>query len=180
MDNSCARIAGILKHSSVNGPGVRYVVFFQGCPHDCPGCHNPETHDPSAGEEKPVLEILDEIKADKYIDGVTLSGGDPFLRPEATLFIAKGAKESGLSVWAYSGWTYEEIVGTTQKAAVKVPDGAKDALAYIDVLVDGRYVDELHVSEDEEHDYMWRGSKNQRLIDVKKSMEAGKAVLLED
>lgn len=177
MGASRAGISGILKHSSVNGPGVRYVVFFQGCPHDCPKCHNPETHDVNGGTEKDTQAIIDEIITDRYIDGVTLSGGEPFLQPEAASLIAKAAKEKGLEVWSYSGWTFEELAGI-KKAGISVPEGAEKLLRSIDVLVDGRYVDSLHVSEEEAGEYLWRGSKNQRLIDVKKSLEKGEAVTL--
>ena len=153
------------------------MVFFQGCPHGCPKCHNPETHDENGGTESDTQAIIDEIRSDKYIDGITLSGGDPFLQPGAALSIAEAAKEAGLDVWAYSGWTYEELISEgSSKAAIKPPEGAAELLKAVDVLVDGRYVDSLHVGDDEAADYLYRGSKNQRLIDVAKSIEAGKAV----
>lgn len=104
------------------------------------------------------------------------------MQPEAALYIARAAKEKGINVWAYTGWTFEQIMGIETGGAEasndipEVPDGAREVLQYIDVLVDGRYVDGLHVNEDEEEQYMWRGSKNQRLIDVPKSLAQGRAI----
>ena len=101
------------------------------------------------------------------------------MQPEAALYVAKAAKEAGIIVWAYTGWTFEQLLGTEkdpEEHVPPVPEKAKDMLGYIDVLVDGRYVDSLHVNEDEEAGYMWRGSKNQRLIDVPESLAEGRAI----
>lgn len=106
---STVRISGSKKHSSVNGPGVRYVLFFQGCPHHCPGCQNPETHDPVGGTERSVADVIQEILQTKYLDGLTFSGGDPLLQPEAVIEIAKAAKNAVLNIWLYTGWTFEQI-----------------------------------------------------------------------
>ena len=103
------RISGSKKHSSVNGPGVRYVLFFQGCPHHCPGCQNPETHDPVGGTERNVADVIQEILQTKYLDGLTFSGGDPLLQPEAVIEIAQAAKAAGLNIWLYTGWTFEQL-----------------------------------------------------------------------
>ena len=167
------RIAGQVKHSAVDGPGVRYALFLQGCPHNCKACQNPDTHDPDAGIERDLDEVIDEILHTKFLDGITLSGGDPFFQPEASLAIAKAAREAGLDVWAYSGWTYEQLAGLTAEG-IRPPEHARD------VLVDGRYVDALHVDDDRRQECMWRGSFNQRLIDVQKSLEQGRAVEYED
>ena len=163
------RIAGQVKHSAVDGPGVRYALFMQGCPHNCKACQNPDTHDPDAGPEKDLDEVIDEILSARFLDGITLSGGDPFLQPEASLEIARAAKNAGLNVWAYTGWTFEQLTGLTDEG-IRPPEHAKDVLAYVDVLVDGRYVDALHVDDDKRQECMWRGSFNQRLIDVQKSL----------
>ena len=156
------RIAGQKKHSSVNGPGVRYVLFMQGCPHHCPGCQNPETHDIAGGEEMTVGEVVDDILATRYLDGLTLSGGDPLLQPEASMEIAAAAKKAGLNVWLYTGWTFSQIMDG------KAGQVAKEVLTYIDVLVDGPYVEALRSEE-----VIWRGSSNQHLVDVQKSMASG-------
>lgn len=173
------RIAGQVKHSAVDGPGVRYALFLQGCPHGCRACQNPDTHDPMGGTERVLSEVIEEILGTKFLDGITLSGGDPLFQPEASMEIAKAAKEAGLSVWAYTGWTFEQLTGEDPKG-IRPPEHAKDVLEYIDVLIDGRYDDDLHVSDDERQKYMWRGSTNQRLIDVRKSLEQGHAVLYEE
>ena len=159
------KIAGAKKHSSVNGPGVRYVLFMQGCSHHCPGCQNPETHDISKGVEMEVEEIVSDILATRYLDGLTLSGGDPLFQPEASFEIAKRVKEAGLDIWLYTGWTFEQIMDG--KAGQK----AKEVLSFIDVLVDGPYVESLR-----SEDVIWRGSTNQHLVDVKKSLETGHRV----
>ena len=170
------RIAGRVRHSAVDGPGVRYAVFMQGCPHGCKACQNPDTHDPDAGELRDLDEVIQEILETKFLDGITLSGGDPFFQPEASLKIAKAAREAGLSVWAYTGWTYEQLTGASEEG-IRPPEHAGDVLAYVDVLVDGRYVDALHVDDERRQECMWRGSFNQRLIDVQKSLSEGQAVL---
>lgn len=173
------RIAGQVKHSAVDGPGVRYTLFMQGCPHNCKACQNPETHDPDAGIERDLDEVIDEILSTRFLDGITLSGGDPFMQPEASLEIAKAAKGAGLDVWAYTGWTFEQLTGLSEEG-IRPPEQAKDVLAYVDVLVDGRYVDALHVDDDKRQECMWRGSTNQRLIDVQKSLTSGSVVEYEE
>ena len=161
------RIAGVKKHSSVNGPGVRYVIFFQGCIHHCRQCQNPETWDRSGGEEKDTAEVISEMLETRYLDGITLSGGDPLLQPEAAAEIARAAKEKGLNVWAYTGWTWEQLMN--QEAGQEV----SEALKYIDVLVDGKFMQEL-----KSNDVIWRGSSNQRLIWAARSLEEGKVLTL--
>ena len=164
------RLAGIIPHSFVNGPGTRFTIFFQGCPHFCQKCQNPETWNISGGTATTVDDILAKIDSTKLLDGITLSGGDPFLQPEAIIAIAEGAHKRGLSVWAYTGWTYDLLVVGTAGAE------AKKALSYIDVLVDGPYVDALRVTDSAE--YPWRGSTNQRIIDVPASLLQGNVVAL--
>ncbi|MGI5888160.1 MAG: anaerobic ribonucleoside-triphosphate reductase activating protein [Oscillospiraceae bacterium] len=162
------RIAGKVRHSSVDGPGVRFVIFFQGCPHDCPGCQNPDTHDPSGGTETTAEALIEEIKSTRYLDGITLSGGDPMMQPEAAAAIADAAHDMGLNVWSYTGWTFEEIMDG------RAGEKAREALSHIDVLVDGRFVSSLKSTE-----CIYRGSTNQRLIDLKKSLASGRAEELE-
>lgn len=162
------RIAGMIPHSSVNGPGVRFVVFFQGCPHHCKNCQNPETWNPATGMEMDVDFLIKQITETKFIDGVTFSGGDPIFQPKALLQIAKACKEKGIGTWCYTGWLYEEIESGALGAE------AKEALSYIDVLVDGPFVAELLSDR-----CIYRGSSNQRLVDVVRSRQEGKTVEVE-
>jgi anaerobic ribonucleoside-triphosphate reductase activating protein len=161
------RIADTIQDSIVDGPGFRFVVFTQGCFHNCPGCHNPATHDPDGGKEIAVEDVIREMRKNPLTDGVTLSGGEPFLQPAACADIAEAAKADGLNVWAYSGWTYEELL----KRAEADPETAR-LLRLVDVLVDGPFI-----LAEKSMDVKWRGSRNQRLIDVKRSLEEGTAVI---
>lgn len=158
------QIAGELRHSLVNGPGIRFVLFMQGCNHHCPGCQNPDTWDPGGGEEKDTARIKEVIRKTRLIDGITLSGGDPLLQAEAVSDIASFAKSLGLSVWCYTGWTFEAILHDEVM-------GAKELMEYVDVLVDGPFIESLKSDR-----CLYRGSTNQRLVDVRKSLEAGKVV----
>ncbi|MCR5271743.1 MAG: anaerobic ribonucleoside-triphosphate reductase activating protein [Lachnospiraceae bacterium] len=164
-EKSFMYLAGIVPHSMVDGPGVRMSIFFQGCIHGCPGCQNPDTWDPKGGEHVEVESVINKIRNTKYLDGITLSGGDPLLQAEAAGEIAKAAKAMGLDVWAYTGWTFDEVLSG------KAGEKAIEALEYIDVLVDGRFVESLKSSE-----CIFRGSSNQRLVDVKKSIGSGELI----
>lgn len=155
------RIAGTVNDSIVDGPGLRFTVFTQGCMHQCHGCHNPETHDLEGGRIVDVAEIINQIKKNPLLDGVTLSGGEPFLQPSACTEIAKEVQSMGLTVWVYTGFIYENL---------KAPK-ALDFLKYVDVLVDGPFIQDQKSLE-----LRFRGSKNQRLIDVKRSLEEGHVV----
>jgi len=157
------RISGIAPESIVDGPGIRYTVFTQGCPHRCEGCHNPETHDPSGGYDITAGEILQNIRKNPLLDGVTLSGGEPFMQPKQLLPLVRKVKEEGLSVIVYSGYTFEELMRNADAVAL---------LQYADILIDGRFI-----LADRSLELLFRGSKNQRIIDVPKSLSEGKAVL---
>ena len=155
--------ADIQPDSILDGSGIRTVIWFQGCLHNCKGCQNPETHDMNGGMVVEIDEIKMKLKNLKYQSGITLSGGDPFFQPEAALEIAKFAKSIGLNVWAYTGFTYEALLSDKSRL---------DLLKYVDVLVDGKFmIDKKSLN------CKFRGSTNQRLIDVKKSMEARGVVL---
>ncbi|MDR0862728.1 MAG: anaerobic ribonucleoside-triphosphate reductase activating protein [Oscillospiraceae bacterium] len=156
------RIAGTVQDSIVDGTGLRFAVFTQGCPHGCEGCHNPQTHDPQGGEERAVADIIREMLGNPLTDGVTLSGGEPFAQAADCAEIARAAHGAGLNVWAYSGWTFEELLAR--------PDAA-ELLRETDVLIDGRFVlaERTMLTR-------WRGSRNQRVIDVPKSLAVGAAV----
>ena len=160
------RVAGIANDSIVDGLGLRLTVFTQGCPHRCPGCHNPQTHDFGGGSEGDTAEIVARIRKNPLLDGVTLSGGEPFCQPEACAEIARAARALGLNVWGYSGYTYEELLQGTE--------AQKALLRELDVLVDGRFELEKRSLE-----CRFRGSSNQRLIDVPASLEAGHAIACE-
>ena len=140
------RIAGIVQDSIVDGEGIRLTVFTQGCPHACPGCHNPETHDFNGGRMVDTAEIAAMMDANPLLDGVTLSGGEPFCQPGACIEIAAAAHLKGLNVWCYTGYTIEELEG-------------HPLLNEVDVLVDGRYMEEQRTLE-----LPFRGSRNQRII----------------
>lgn len=159
------RIANTVSDSIVDGPGLRFTVFTQGCPHRCPGCHNPDTHDPVGGREAAVDELAEKLLSNPLTDGLTLSGGEPFCQAEDCARLAAIAREKGLNVWVYTGYTYERLI------AGEVP-GAMELLAQTDVLVDGPFVEAR-----KSYAALFRGSSNQQLIDVAKSRAAGKAVL---
>lgn len=159
------RIAGITDDSIVDGKGFRLTLFTQGCPHNCPGCHNPKTHSFDGGRETDTEEIIERLNDNPLLDGITFSGGEPFCQPEPLAEIARQAHEMGLNVWTYSGWTFEELINMPE---------AKPLLDETDVLVDGPYIEaERTLSA------AYRGSKNQRIIDIKKSIDSGAPVVLE-
>ena len=163
------RIAGLIQDSIVDGPGLRFVVFTQGCNFGCEGCHNPVSHDINGGLEKDVGEIIGEMTQNPLTDGLTLSGGEPFLQAGDCARLAEAARNKGLNVWAYSGYTFEELY----MLAGNEPDIRK-MLEMTDVLVDGRFMlDKRTLSA------KWRGSLNQRVIDVPKSLLSGAAAELE-
>ena len=157
------RIAGTVNDSIVDGPGLRYAVFTQGCPHDCPGCHNPQTHDFSGGKDIDTSEILAQIRKNPLLDGLTLTGGEPICQCTACVALAQGAHAHGLNVWCYSGYTFEELING--KAEWRL------LLQNIDMLVDGPFL-----LEKRSLDCRFRGSSNQRLIDVPKSLMANRAI----
>ena len=157
------RIAGIVQESFVDGEGIRFAIFMQGCLRKCFNCHNPTTHDLNGGKIFDTQEIIQLIKKNPLLSGITLSGGEPFLQIAPALELAKAAKNLNLNVWCYTGYKFEEI-----------PQSAEELLKNIDVLVDGEYIDELRDLE-----LTFRGSKNQRVIDVKKTLAAGKIFLHE-
>ena len=157
------RIAGVVNDSIVDGTGMRFTVFTQGCPHRCPGCHNPQTHDFAGGTECDTDELIRRFRKNPLLDGVTLSGGEPFCQSEACLQLAQAAHASGLNVWSYSGYTFEELLDGKEEW--------KALLKELDVLVDGRFILEKRTLE-----CKFRGSSNQRLIDVQESLKQGKVI----
>lgn len=158
----------IQRDSIVDGEGIRSVIWTQGCIHNCKGCHNPETHSFQEGILVDVDIIKEMISSLEGQDGLTFSGGDPMEQAEACSEIAKYSKKIGLNIWCYTGYTFEELL----KKSEYIP-AIKDFLNNIDVLVDGKFV-----LEKKSYDVVFRGSKNQRLIDVKLSLEKNKVVEL--
>ncbi|MDD2203133.1 MAG: anaerobic ribonucleoside-triphosphate reductase activating protein [Bacilli bacterium] len=163
------RLASELQYDSiVDGEGIRTVIWTQGCPHKCPGCHNPSTHDFAVGFSMDVDDVKKQISSYKNQDGITLSGGDPFSQPEACYEIASYAKKQGLNVWCYTGYTYEALL-----VMAKSNDIYLKLLQKIDVLIDGKFIVNLRNLS-----LKFRGSSNQRVIDVQKSLESGAVTLV--
>ncbi len=145
------KLSGFLDNSTVNGEGMRSVIFLSGCPHHCPGCHNEIMQDASYGDLVSVSSIVNSVlKNLPIIDGVTISGGEPFYQPSALLTLTNILKGYGINIWVYSGYTYNELISNE----VNIP-----ILKNIDVLVDGKFIEELH----DEH-LRYRGSSNQQIL----------------
>lgn len=163
--NDNIRLSSLLQPDSVvDGPGIRSVIWTQGCIHNCQECHNPETHSICGGFDYKIEQICNEIKKCGY--DITFSGGDPFLQPIQCAVIAKFAKEIGLNIWAYSGFLFEDLVAN-QKTF--------EFLSYVDVLVDGKF--EI---QNKSLECKFRGSTNQRLVDVQRSIMFGTVVEWKD
>lgn len=160
------RIAGVIDESIVDGPGIRFVIFTQGCPHNCPGCHNPQTHDFASGHVVPISQLLAEIQANPLISGVTLSGGEPFCQPEPLAELVRVLKQGGKHIMAYSGYTWEQLLQLEDPAVGML-------LRQCDVLVDGPFVEAQR-----DLTLRFRGSRNQRLINVQKSLREGRIVTI--
>ena len=151
------RIAGCISDSIVDGPGLRYTVFVQGCPHHCPGCHNPETHPFEGGYLADVEEIVRQVGEDPLLSGVTFSGGEPFCQAEALVALGRRIRALGKNIVIYSGYIFEELLQMGKK------DPAVLALLQLaDLLVDGPYL-----ADERDLSLPFRGSRNQRLIDLK-------------
>ena len=163
------KIAGIIKESIVDGPGIRLVVFTQGCVHNCIGCHNPETHSFTGGYYIEIEDIVEMVKKNPLLDGITLSGGDPFLQAKDCAILANTIKNMGLNVITYTGYTFEEII-----KEMEINKSWKELLLTTDILVDGKFdINKKSLL------LKFRGSKNQRIIDVKKSLENDRIVIAE-
>lgn len=148
------RINGVVAESIVDGPGIRYTVFTQGCPHHCEGCHNPQTHDFAGGTLIEEQQILDEMAMDPLLQGITFSGGEPFCQPAALARIAKQVHARGQNVMTFTGYTYEKL-----KEMAKDDPDIDSLLKETDILLDGPFV-----LEERDLDLLFRGSRNQRMI----------------
>ncbi|HIU26200.1 MAG TPA: anaerobic ribonucleoside-triphosphate reductase activating protein [Candidatus Copromorpha excrementigallinarum] len=162
-EKNTLRLAGIVRESIVDGPGIRFTVFCQGCPHGCQGCHNPETHDFSGGKEVSLEKILQEIDKDPLLAGVTFSGGEPFCQAGSFARLAELVKERGLSVTVFSGYTYEALTEAAEKDRE-----VRRLLELTDILIDGPYVE-----EERDLTLQFRGSGNQRIIDMEQTRKTG-------
>lgn len=160
------RLAADLQIDSiVDGEGIRTVIWTQGCSHNCAYCHNPNTHDFNGGDLVDIEDVIERLEEIEGQTGVTFSGGDPMFQPKACYLLAKKVHELGMNVWAYTGFTYEELLEKGNKDILKF-------LSEIDVLIDGKFeIDKKSL------DLEFRGSSNQRIIDVKKSLENHEVIL---
>lgn len=165
MENTFINVAGFNKNSITDGPGFRFVIFAQGCVHDCKGCHNPETHPFGVGENYSVADLIGMIKKNPMIKGVTFSGGDPFCQPKEFAVLAAELKKLGYEICAFTGYLYESLIKD------EIDDKFK-LLKNIDILIDGPFIE-----KEKSLELKFKGSRNQRTIDVAKSLEAGCAVI---
>ena len=169
-DAKAIRIAGIMREPIVDGPGVRFAIFCQGCPHNCPGCHNPETHDFEGGRNVSIERLLEEIDRDRLLKGVTFSGGEPTCQAESFAALGEEVKKRGLTITLFSGYTYEQLL----KRAGDEP-ALKKLLYLTDLLIDGPFIE-----AEKDLTLPFRGSINQRLIDMNRTREKGDIVLWDE
>ena len=165
------RLSGVVRQSIVDGPGLRFVVFTQGCPHDCPGCHNPQTHDFAGGYESSVENLLTEYDKNPLLRGITLSGGEPFCQGvylPHLVNLAQAVRARGGDVYSFSGYTFEELLALAEENG-----DIMALLRELDVLIDGRYI-----AKQRDLTLRFRGSANQRVLDVPASLASGTAVAM--
>ena len=156
-------LSGLISDSIVDGPGIRTTVFSQGCPHHCPGCHNPETWEFGCGTDMEEERLVEIVRGNPLCRGVTFSGGEPFAQAEGFAKLARLLKEKGYEVASYTGYTFEELLeGSAEQRLL---------LESIDILIDGPFL-----LAEKSLEVPFRGSKNQRILDVPKSLAAGMAV----
>lgn len=170
MNNNTLRYAGTANDSIVDGPGLRFAIFTQGCPHSCPGCHNPQTHDFNGGKTAEISYFISRIKANPLLDGVTFSGGEPFCQAGALAALAEELADTELSIVTYTGYTFEYLLENAD-----TENRYMDLLRCTDILVDGPFIESQKSIE-----IRFRGSRNQRLIDCKKSLAAGRAIEIDE
>ncbi|MEG0108864.1 MAG: anaerobic ribonucleoside-triphosphate reductase activating protein [Lachnospiraceae bacterium] len=164
MAKSSIRLANPLQEDSiVDGPGIRSVLWTQGCLHHCKNCHNPQTWDETQGSLYSIASIQQQLMDSQLQTGLTLSGGEPFLQSEALLPIVETARQKKLDIWAFTGFLFEDLLQDSLQ---------KELLSKLDVLVDGKFVEEL-----KDYRLTFKGSKNQRIIDVQASLAKDKIVL---
>lgn len=167
IDNETIRIAGVVKESTVDGPGFRYVVFTQGCPHNCKGCHNPDTHDFKGGRLVSIDKLVEDINKNPLLKGITISGGEPFMQPKQVYNLISKINKDKHTIMVYTGFEYEALI---EKA--KENEYVYKILENTDILIDGKFEETL-----KSENVMFRGSTNQRAIESKNSIKAGNVVL---
>lgn len=160
------KIAGFIPESIVDGPGIRFTVFTQGCRHQCKGCHNPHTHDFTKGYLINIDTLVDKIITHSYLDGLTISGGEPFMQAKAINELL--SKIRPMNTIIYTGYTFEELISLSKENSIII-----DVLQKIDFLIDGRFI-----LEEKDLSLKYRGSKNQRIIKVKESLHRQKIITL--
>ena len=166
-DEITVNLYGAVDDSIVDGPGIRFAIFTQGCTHRCPGCHNPGAQPFDGGTPSTADALWERVEANPLLAGITLTGGEPFEQADGLIELARRVREKGLTVWAYSGYLYEDLLaGIPSEAAALL-------LEQVDVLVDGLFLENL-----KSLDLRWRGSSNQRIIDVPESKRTGQVVEL--
>lgn len=158
------KLAGIVPDSVVDGPGIRVVVFCQGCPHRCPGCHNSDTWDMEGGSAFSEEQLYEIVTSNPLSKAVTFSGGEPFAQAHEIAQAARRLKAQGYEIASYSGYTFEQLQNGTE--------AQKELLNVIDILIDGPFV-----LEEKSLNLNFRGSKNQRVLNVPKSLQENRAVL---
>ncbi len=163
------RVAGFVKESIVDGPGIRYVIFTQGCSHKCFGCHNPHTHDYSGGDLVDTQDIYDDIIKNPLLKGVTISGGEPFDQAKELAKLASKLKGKDYDIISYTGYKYEYLYKMTDENNAYI-----ELLKNTDILVDGKF--EISLKNDMLN---FRGSENQRIIDCRESMSTGSIITIE-
>ena len=161
------RIAGIIEESIVDGPGVRTSIFVQGCLHNCEGCHNQHTHDFNGGYDTETDEIIEKLAKNSLVRGITISGGEPFEQAENLIDLAKKTHEIGKTVIVYSGYTFDELMKNSVKN-----ENIRILLENCDILIDGKFILSQKTLE-----LKFRGSKNQRIIDLKQTFLQNKIIL---
>lgn len=165
LENTVIRVAGVVEGSITDGPGIRYTLFVQGCPHHCPGCHNPETHDPKGGKDVAATDILADINSSPLTKGVTFSGGEPFAQAASLAVLGKAIKDCGKELAVYSGYTFEQLIAMND-------EGVNALLSVADVLIDGHFLLEQRTLA-----IPFMGSRNQRILNVPESLKASAPVL---
>ena len=161
------RIAGVENDSIVDGPGFRFTIFTQGCPHHCKGCHNPQTHDFNGGSLADTDEIFAKIISNPLLDGVTFSGGEPFCQAKPLYELGKKIRDNGMNIIAYTGYTWEYLL-----SHASAENYYRELISVCDFIIDGKF------EEDKKSlDLHFRGSSNQRIINVKKSLEQNSVVV---
>lgn len=159
-------IAGVIEESIVDGPGIRFVIFTQGCPHNCKGCHNPQTHDFNLDKYEDIAELSLKIKANPLLRGITLSGGEPFMQAEKLVRLIDSINNKNLDIITYTGFTFEELLEKSNSS-----NYFKELLNRTDILIDGKF--EL---DKKDENLVFKGSSNQRAIDVKQSLKLNKII----